>query len=152
MHIFFSHSRDIFFIGRGLDYAASLEGSLKLKEISYIHSEAYAAGELKHGTISLIEDGILVIGIATQPELFEKMISNMVEVKSRGAYILGITSYGSYSMEDTADYTIYVPKTMECFMPSLVVVPLQLLAYYVSLGKGLDVDKPRSLAKSVTVE
>ena len=148
----FSHSRDIFFIGRGLDYAASLEGSLKLKEISYIHSEAYAAGELKHGTISLIEDGILVIGIATQPELFEKMISNMVEVKSRGAYILGITSYGSYSMEDTADYTIYVPKTMECFMPSLVVVPLQLLAYYVSLGKGLDVDKPRNLAKSVTVE
>ncbi len=148
----FSHSRDIFFIGRGLDYASSLEGSLKLKEISYIHSEAYAAGELKHGTISLIEDGILVIGVATQNALFEKLISNMVEVKSRGAYVLGVTSYGNYSMEDVANYTIYVPKTMECFAASLVVVPLQLLAYYVALGKGLDVDKPRNLAKSVTVE
>ncbi len=148
----FSHSRDIFFIGRGLDYASSLEGSLKLKEISYIHSEAYAAGELKHGTISLIEDGILVIGVATQSSLFEKLISNMVEVKSRGAYVLGVTSYGNYSMEDVANYTIYVPKTMECFAASLVVVPLQLLAYYVALGKGLDVDKPRNLAKSVTVE
>lgn len=148
----FSHSRDIFFIGRGLDYASSLEGSLKLKEISYIHSEAYAAGELKHGTISLIEDGILVIGIATQNRLFEKLVSNMVEVKSRGAYVLGVTSYGNYAMEDTADFTVYVPKTMECFAASLVVVPLQLLAYYVSLAKGLDVDKPRNLAKSVTVE
>ena len=129
-----------------------MEGSLKLKEISYMHSEAYAAGELKHGTISLIEDGIWTIGIATQGSLFEKLISNMVEVKSRGANILGITSYGNYSMEDTADCTIYVPKTLECFYPSLVVIPLQLLAYYVSLSKGLDVDKPRNLAKSVTVE
>ena len=148
----FSHNNDVFFIGRGLDYAASMEGSLKLKEISYMHSEAYAAGELKHGTISLIEDGIWTIGIATQGSLFEKLISNMVEVKSRGANILGITSYGNYSMEDTADCTIYVPKTLECFYPSLVVIPLQLLAYYVSLSKGLDVDKPRNLAKSVPVE
>ena len=145
-------AKDVFFIGRGLDYAASMEGSLKLKEISYIHSEAYAAGELKHGTISLIEDGIWTINIATQGSLFEKLISNMVEVKSRGANILGITSYGNYCMEDTADCTIYVPKTLECFYPSLVVIPLQLLAYYVSLSKGLDVDKPRNLAKSVTVE
>ena len=148
----FSHSHDIFFIGRGLDYAASMEGSLKLKEISYIHSEAYAAGELKHGTISLIENGILVVGVATQSELFEKMISNMVEVKSRGAYIMGLTSYGNYSIEDTADFTIYVPRTIECFATSLTVIPLQLLAYYVSVAKGLDVDKPRNLAKSVTVE
>ena len=148
----FSHNNDVFFIGRGLDYAASMEGSLKLKEISYIHSEAYAAGELKHGTISLIEDGIWTINIATQGSLFEKLISNMVEVKSRGANILGITSYGNYCMEDTANCTIYVPKTLECFYPSLVVIPLQLLAYYVSLSKGLDVDKPRNLAKSVTVE
>ena len=148
----FSHNNDVFFIGRGLDYAASMEGSLKLKEISYIHSEAYAAGELKHGTISLIEDGIWTINIATQGSLFEKLISNMVEVKSRGANILGITSYGNYCIEDKADCTIYVPKTLECFYPSLVVIPLQLLAYYVSLSKGLDVDKPRNLAKSVTVE
>lgn len=148
----FSHSHDIFFIGRGLDYTTSLEGSLKLKEISYIHSEAYAAGELKHGTISLIEDGILVVGVATQQELFEKVVSNMVEVKSRGAYILGLTSYGNYSMEDTADFTIYVPKTAECFATSLAVIPLQLLAYYMAVAKGLDVDKPRNLAKSVTVE
>ena len=148
----FSHNNDVFFIGRGLDYAASMEGSLKLKEISYIHSEAYAAGELKHGTISLIEDGIWTVGIATQGSLFEKLLSNMVEVKSRGANILGVTSYGNYSMEDIADCTIYVPKTLEYFYPSLVVIPLQLLAYYVSLSKGLDVDKPRNLAKSVTVE
>lgn len=148
----FSHSHDIFFLGRGLDYATSLEGSLKLKEVSYIHSEAYAAGELKHGTISLIESGILAVGVATQSSLFEKMVSNLVEVKSRGAYILGLTSYGNYAMEDTADYTIYVPKTLECFTTSLAVIPLQLLAYYVSLAKGLDVDKPRNLAKSVTVE
>lgn len=148
----FSHSHDIFFLGRGLDYATSLEGSLKLKEVSYIHSEAYAAGELKHGTISLIESGILAVGVATQSSLFEKMVSNLVEVKSRGAYILGLTSYGNYAMEDTADFTIYVPKTLECFTTSLAVIPLQLLAYYVSLAKGLDVDKPRNLAKSVTVE
>ena len=148
----FSHSHDIFFLGRGLDYATSLEGSLKLKEVSYIHSEAYAAGELKHGTISLIESGILAVGVATQSSLFEKMVSNLVEVKSRGAYILGLTYYGNYAMEDTADFTIYVPKTLECFTTSLAVIPLQLLAYYVSLAKGLDVDKPRNLAKSVTVE
>ncbi len=148
----FSGSRDIFFIGRGLDYASSLEGSLKLKEISYIHSEAYAAGELKHGTISLIEKGTLVVGVATQPGLFEKEVSNMVEVRSRGAYVLGITCDGNYAIEDHDDFTIYVPKTLPCFYPSLVVIPLQLLAYYVSVSKGLDVDKPRNLAKSVTVE
>lgn len=148
----FSASKDIFFLGRGLDYATSLEGSLKLKEISYIHSEAYAAGELKHGTISLIENGILVVAVATQQELFDKMISNVVEVKSRGAYIMGLTSYGNYSIEDTADFTVYVPKTYKYFTTSLAVIPLQLMAYYVSLAKGLDVDKPRNLAKSVTVE
>jgi glucosamine--fructose-6-phosphate aminotransferase (isomerizing) len=148
----FSAERDIFFIGRGLDYASSMEGSLKLKEISYIHSEAYAAGELKHGTISLIEKGTLVVGVATQPQLVEKEISNMVEVRSRGACVLGITSYGNYTIEDHDDFTIYIPKTADCFYPSLVVIPLQLLAYYVSLARGLDVDKPRNLAKSVTVE
>lgn len=148
----YSHAKDVFFIGRGLDYAISMEGSLKLKEVSYIHSEAYAAGELKHGTISLVENGTLVVGVATQSELFEKEISNLVEVKSRGAFVLGLTSYGNYSMEDIADFTIYVPKTIECFATSLAVVPLQLLAYYISVGKGLDVDKPRNLAKSVTVE
>lgn len=148
----FSHTKDVFFIGRGLDYAISTEGSLKLKEISYIHSEAYAAGELKHGTISLVENGVLVVGVATQQELFEKEISNLVEVKSRGASVLGLTSYGSYSMEDTADFTIYVPRTESCFATSLAVIPLQLLAYYISVARGLDVDKPRNLAKSVTVE
>lgn len=148
----FSHTKDVFFIGRGLDYAISMEGSLKLKEISYIHSEAYAAGELKHGTISLIENGVLVIGVATQPGLFEKEISNLVEVRSRGASVLGLTSYGNYSMEDIADFTIYVPKTEDYFTVSLAVIPLQLLAYYISVAKGLDVDKPRNLAKSVTVE
>ena len=147
----FASSKDIFFIGRGLDYGISLEGSLKLKEISYIHSEAYAAGELKHGTISLIEKGILVIGIATQPDLYEKMISNMVEVKSRGAYLMGLTCYGNYSMEDTANFTVYVPKTEKYFTNSLAVIPLQLFAYYVAIARGLDVDKPRNLAKSVTV-
>lgn len=148
----FSASRDIFFIGRGLDYATSLEGSLKLKEISYIHSEAYAAGELKHGPISLIEKGILVVAVATQNNLYDKTISNIQEVKSRGAYIMGLTNYGNYSMEDTADFTVYVPKTHPYFTTSLAVIPLQLMAYYVSLSKGLDVDKPRNLAKSVTVE
>ena len=148
----FANRRNVFFIGRGLDYASSMEGSLKLKEISYIHSEAYAAGELKHGTISLIEDGTLVVAVATQKNLFEKEISNMVEVRSRGACVLGLTCYGNYSIEDTADFTIYVPKTAECFYPSLVIIPLQLLAYYISLSRGLDVDKPRNLAKSVTVE
>lgn len=145
-------AKDVFFIGRGIDYAVSLEGSLKLKEISYIHSEAYAAGELKHGTISLIEDGTLVIGVLTQDELYEKTISNMVECKSRGAYLMGLTTYGNYTVEDTAEFTVYVPKTDVHFMASLAVVPLQMLGYYVSVAKGLDVDKPRNLAKSVTVE
>lgn len=147
-----SNSKDIFFIGRGIDYAVSLEGSLKLKEISYIHSEAYAAGELKHGTISLIEDNILVIGILTQSELYEKTVSNMVECKSRGAYLMGLTTYGKYAVEDTVDFTTYIPKIDEHFAASLAVVPLQLLGYYVSVAKVLDVDKPRNLAKSVTVE
>lgn len=148
----YANAKDIFFIGRGIDYAISLEGSLKMKEISYIHSEAYAAGELKHGTISLIEDGTLVVGIVTQKELFEKTISNMVETKSRGAYLMGLTLYGNYSIEDNADFSVYVPKTEKYFTTSLAVVPLQLMGYYVSVAKGLDVDKPRNLAKSVTVE
>lgn len=148
----YANASDIFFIGRGIDYAISLEGSLKMKEISYIHSEAYAAGELKHGTISLIEKGTLVIGILTQPRLFEKTISNMVEVKARGAYLMGLTTYGNYNIEDTANFTVYIPKSDEHFQASIAVVPLQLLAYYVSVTKGLDVDKPRNLAKSVTVE
>ena len=147
-----ANSKDIFFIGRGIDYAVSLEGSLKLKEISYIHSEAYAAGELKHGTISLIEDNILVIGVLTQSELYEKTISNMVECKSRGAYLMGLTTYGKYEVEDTVEFTVYIPKIDEHFAASLAVVQLQLLGYYVSVAKGLDVDKPRNLAKSVTVE
>ncbi len=148
----FSNAHDIFFIGRGIDYAISLEGSLKMKEISYIHSEAYAAGELKHGTISLIENGILVIGVLTQDDLYEKTVSNMVECKSRGAYLMGLTSYGHYVIEDTADFTVYIPKTDPHFTASLAVIPLQLLGYYTSVARGLDVDKPRNLAKSVTVE
>ena len=148
----YANAKDIFFIGRGIDYAISLEGSLKMKEISYIHSEAYAAGELKHGTISLIEDGILVVGVLTQKNLFEKTLSNMVEVKSRGAYLMGLTTYGNYNIEDTADFSVYVPKTEEYFATSLAIIPLQLMGYYVSVAKGLDVDKPRNLAKSVTVE
>ena len=144
--------RDVFFIGRGLDYAISMEGSLKLKEISYIHSEAYAAGELKHGAISLIEDGVLVVGVATQPELFAKTVSNLTEARSRGAYLMGLTSYGQYAIEDTANFTVYVPRTEALFATSVAVVPLQLLAYYISCARGLDVDKPRNLAKSVTVE
>lgn len=147
-----SACRDVFFIGRGLDYAISLEGSLKLKEISYIHSEAYAAGELKHGTISLIEDGVLVVALATQPDLFEKVVSNMVEVRSRGAYLFGLTACGQYAIEDAANFTVYVPRTDPLFATSLAVIPLQLLAYYISCARGLDVDKPRNLAKSVTVE
>ena len=147
-----ANAKDIFFVGRGIDYAISLEGSLKLKEISYIHSEAYAAGELKHGTISLIEDGTLVIGILTQNALYEKTISNMVECKSRGAYLMGLTTYGNYNIEDTVEFATYIPKSDEHFSASLAVIPLQLLAYYVSVAKGLDVDKPRNLAKSVTVE
>ena len=147
-----ANAKDIFFIGRGLDYAISLEGSLKMKEISYIHSEAYAAGELKHGTISLLEDNTLVIGVLTQADLYEKTLSNMVECKSRGAYLCAVTSYGNYSMEDTADFVTYIPKTDAHFATSLAVIPLQLMGYYVSVAKGLDVDKPRNLAKSVTVE
>ena len=146
------NAKDIFFIGRGIDYAISLEGSLKMKEISYIHSEAYAAGELKHGTISLIEDGTLVIGVLTQPELYEKTLSNMVECKSRGAYLMGLTTFGHYNIEENADFSVYIPKTDPHFATSLAVIPLQLLGYYVSVAKGLDVDKPRNLAKSVTVE
>ena len=147
-----ANAKDAFFVGRGIDYAICMEGSLKMKEISYVHSEAYAAGELKHGTISLIEDGTLVIGVLTQPELYEKTLSNMVECKSRGAYLMGVTNYGNYEMEDKVDFTVYVPKVDEHFMGSLAVIPLQLLGYYVSVAKGLDVDKPRNLAKVVTVE
>ena len=147
-----ANAKDVFFIGRGIDYAICLEGSLKMKEISYIHSEAYAAGELKHGTISLIEDGTLVIGVLTQPALYEKTVSNMVECRSRGAYLMGLTTFGNYNIEDTADFTVYMPKTDPHFATSLAVIPLQLLGYYVSVAKGLDVDKPRNLAKSVTVE
>ena len=147
-----ANAKDVFFIGRGIDYAICLEGSLKMKEISYIHSEAYAAGELKHGTMSLIEDGTLVIGVLTQPALYEKTVSNMVECKSRGAYLMGLTTFGNYNIEDTADFTVYMPKTDPHFATSLAVIPLQLLGYYVSVAKGLDVDKPRNLAKSVTVE
>ena len=145
-------AKDIFFIGRGIDYAISLEGSLKMKEISYIHSEAYAAGELKHGTISLIEPNTLVVGILTQQDLYEKTLSNLLECKSRGAYLMALTCSGNYSIEDSADFVIYIPKTDPHFTASLGVIPLQLLGYYVSVAKGLDVDKPRNLAKSVTVE
>lgn len=145
-------AKDIFFIGRGIDYAISLEASLKLKEISYIHSEAYAAGELKHGTISLIEDGTLVAAVSTQPDLYKKSLSNIVEVKSRGAFVLAVTNVGNTEMEKTADYVIYIPETNPYFADSLAIIPLQLFAYYVSVGKGCDVDKPRNLAKSVTVE
>lgn len=144
--------KDAFFIGRGIDYAIGMEGSLKLKEISYIHSEAYAAGELKHGPISLIEDGTIVFCVVTQSALYEKTISNMVEVKSRGAKLFGLTTYGNYAMEDVADFTVYIPRIENLFAGSLSVIPLQLLSYYVSVGKGFDVDKPRNLAKSVTVE
>ncbi len=148
----YANAHDVFFVGRGIDYAISLEGSLKLKEISYIHSEAYAAGELKHGTISLIEPGTLLIGVMTQNQLYEKTISNMLECKSRGAYLMGLTTYGHYEVEDQVDFAVYVPKVDEHFAGSLAVIPLQLLGYYVSVAKGLDVDKPRNLAKSVTVE
>ena len=147
----FSNIHDAFYIGRGLDFAISLEGSLKLKEVSYIHSEAYASGELKHGTISLIEDNTLVIGIATQDELFEKTISNLVEVKSRGAYVIVVTTQDK-EVKKVANNTIYIPKTNKYFYPSLSVIPLQLIGYYITVSKGLDVDKPRNLAKSVTVE
>lgn len=145
-------ARDVFFIGRGIDHAISLEGSLKLKEISYIHSEAYAAGELKHGTISLIEEGTLVTAVVTQEELYKKVLSNMVEVRSRGAFVMAVTNEDNTEIEKNADYVIYIPKTNKYFTNSLAIIPLQLFSYYVSVGKGLDVDKPRNLAKSVTVE
>ncbi|NLG92916.1 MAG: glutamine--fructose-6-phosphate transaminase (isomerizing) [Clostridiales bacterium] len=148
----FFNAKDVFFIGRNLDYAMSLEGSLKLKEISYVHSEAYAAGELKHGTISLVEDGTLVIALATQDALFDKMISNMKEVKARGAVVLGLTTEQNKKIEQVADYALYVPEICEMMLPSLADVPLQLFAYYGASMKGCDIDKPRNLAKSVTVE
>ena len=147
-----ANAHDIFFIGRGPDYAVSLEGSLKMKEISYIHSEAYAAGELKHGTISLIEENTLVIGVLTQPRLFEKTVSNMIECRSRGAYLMAVTTNGNFTIEDSVSFTVYVPRVDEHFVASLAVIPLQLLGYYTSVSRGLDVDKPRNLAKSVTVE
>ena len=147
-----ANAHDVFFVGRGIDYAICMEGSLKMKEISYIHSEAYAAGELKHGTISLIEDDILVVGVLTQPDLYEKTISNMVECRSRGAYLMGLTTFGQYNIEDSTDFAVYIPKIDPHFATSLAVIPLQLLGYYISVAKGLDVDKPRNLAKSVTVE
>ena len=145
-------AKDIFFIGRGIDYAISMEGSLKLKEISYIHSDAYAAGELKHGTISLIEEGTLVTAVLTQEELYKKTMSNMVEVRSRGAFVMAVTNTGNQEVEKTADFVIYIPQTNKYFTNSLAIIPLQLFGYYVALGRGCDVDKPRNLAKSVTVE
>lgn len=148
----YANAKDVFFVGRGIDYAISLEGSLKMKEISYIHSEAYAAGELKHGTISLIEDNILVIGVLTQAGLYEKTISNMLECKSRGAYLMGLTTYGHYEIEDSVDFAVYVPRVDDHFAASIAIIPLQLMGYYMSVARGLDVDKPRNLAKSVTVE
>ncbi|NOU73513.1 glutamine--fructose-6-phosphate transaminase (isomerizing) [Paenibacillus sp. LMG 31458] len=143
---------NLFFIGRGLDYAVAMEGSLKLKEISYIHSEAYAAGELKHGTLALIEDGVPVIALATQHELLEKTVSNIKEVKARGANVLGIAVEGELELQKSVDSTFVIPKTLDVLSPALAVIPLQLLSYYASLARGNDVDKPRNLAKSVTVE
>ena len=145
-------AKSIFFIGRGIDYAISMEGSLKLKEVSYIHSEAYAAGELKHGTISLIEDGTLVTALLTQENLYKKMISNIEEVKTRGAFVMAVTNEGHSDVEKAADYVVYIPKTNKYFTNSLAIIPLQLFGYYVAVGRGCDVDKPRNLAKSVTVE
>ena len=148
----YSNAHDVFFIGRGIDYAIALEGSLKMKEISYIHSEAYAAGELKHGTISLVEDGTLVIGLLTQSRLYEKTLSNMVECKARGAYLMGVTEKSNGGIEKSVDFAELIPDADEHFIGSLEVIPLQLLGYYLSVSRGLDVDKPRNLAKSVTVE
>ena len=145
-------AKDVFFIGRGIDYAISMEGSLKLKEISYIHSEAYAAGELKHGTISLVEEGTLVAAVLTQEDLYKKMISNMVEVRSRGAFVLAVTQEGNDEVTKASDYVIYIPNTNKYFTNSLAIIPLQLFGYYIGVGRGCDVDKPRNLAKSVTVE
>jgi glucosamine--fructose-6-phosphate aminotransferase (isomerizing) len=148
----FYNAKDIFFIGRGVDYALGLEGSLKLKEISYIHSEAYAAGELKHGTISLIEPGTLVVALATQDDLFEKVVSNIKELKARGATVIAVAKEGNRDIENVADHCIYIPEVIDLFSPSLGVIPMQLLAYYIAVARGCDVDKPRNLAKSVTVE
>lgn len=145
-------AKDIFFIGRGIDYAISLEGSLKLKEISYIHSEAYAAGELKHGTISLIEEGTLVVALSTQPALYQKTVSNIQEVKARGAFVMAVANEGNRAIEKVSDYAVFIPETNPYFANSLAIIPLQLFAYYVAVGRGCDVDKPRNLAKSVTIE
>jgi glucosamine--fructose-6-phosphate aminotransferase (isomerizing) len=145
-------AKDVFFIGRSLDYAVAMEGSLKLKEISYIHSEAYAAGELKHGTIALIENGTLVFALATQDRLFDKAVSNMKEVKARGAYVVALAKEGNKEAEKTADRVIYIPDTLDELTPVLAVIPLQLFAYHIAVARGCDVDKPRNLAKSVTVE
>lgn len=147
----YSSATDVFMIGRGIDYAISLEGALKMKEVSYVHTEAYAAGELKHGTISLIEDGTLVVGILTQNMLVEKTLSNMQETKSRGAKLLAVAQEGVGGL-NSCDYVIKIPKIEPCFAASLAVVPLQIMSYYMSVFRGLDVDKPRNLAKSVTVE
>lgn len=144
--------KDMFFLGRGLDYAVAMEGSLKLKEISYIHSDAYAAGELKHGPIALIEKGTIVIALAAQEDLFEKMVSNIKEVKTRGGNVLALAMEGNDTIEKTVDKALYIPRTLNILAPVLSIIPLQLLSYYVAVQKGCDVDKPRNLAKSVTVE
>ena len=144
--------KDVFFLGRGIDYASALEASLKLKEISYVHSEAYAAGELKHGTISLIEDGTLVVALVTQEQLYGKIVSNIVEVKTRGAFVLAVTNEDNKDIEKNADYVFYIPKTNKNFTGLMATIPMQLFAYYVAVAKGCDVDQPRNLAKSVTVE
>ena len=146
------NSTDLFFMGRGFDYALSLEGSLKLKEISYIHSDAYAAGELKHGTISLVVKGTPVVALATQQTIYEKTISNVKETRSRGARVILFTRESAKVPEDVADYVVRLPEYEDIFMPLLLIVPLQLFAYYMSVLRGCDVDKPRNLAKSVTVE
>ena len=144
--------KDVFFIGRGIDYSLCMEGSLKLKEVTYIHSDAYAAGELKHGTISLIDNKVGVVSLLTQSSLFEKTLSNMVEIKAREGMVVALTTYGNYKVDEASDYQIYVPSIDDLFTSSLAIIPLQLLAYYVSVGKGIDPDKPKNLAKSVTVE
>ena len=144
--------KDVFFLGRGIDYASALEASLKLKEISYVHSEAYAAGELKHGTISLIEKGTLVVALVTQELLYGKIVSNIVEVRTRGAFVLAVTNEDNKDIEKNADYVFYIPKTNRMFTGLMTTIPLQLFAYYVAVAKGCDVDQPRNLAKSVTVE
>lgn len=147
-----STNRDMFFLGRGLDYAVAMEGSLKLKEISYIHSEAYAAGELKHGPIALIEDGTVVMVLATQEDLYDKMVSNIKEVSARGAKVYAFAQEGHTEIEKSVHSTSYIPKVMDLLAPVIAIIPLQLFSYYMAIEKGCDVDKPRNLAKSVTVE